>query len=229
MAGGARWRRACALSLAVHGIFLVALGWVSGQAFMPSVDSREIVMEIQLADAVTDRPDGRNSPPYGKALSTGPQTAAAAYPAHAAPERLPPIAATPAGEGQGAVADYSGSGAVDAVFSPGNGPSGQVGGPGPARQRGQLDPPRILAQTEPVYPDSARQSGLEGRVLVRIEILTNGLPGEVSVQQSSGSETLDAAAISAVRRWKFMPAQEHESGRAVISHTTVPIVFKLRA
>ena len=229
MAGGARWRRACAVSLAVHGIFWVSLGWVSGQAFLPSADSRAIVMEIQLADMVNDRWDGKGNPTPDKVPSSVPQNAAAAKEAPAVPERMPQAAASPAGEGPGAVEDYSGSGAVDAAFTSGNGPSGQGVGPGPARQRGPLDPPRILAQTEPVYPDSARQSGLEGRVLVRIEILINGLPGEVSVQQSSGSETLDSAAISAVRRWKFMPAQERQSGRAVISYTTVPIVFKLRA
>lgn len=229
MAGSARWRRACAVSLAVHGIFLVSLGWVSGQAFLPAADSRAVVMEIQLADMVNDRRDGKSSPTPDKVPSSGAQNAAAANEAPAVPERLPRTASAPAGEDQGAVSNYSGGGNVDAAFSLGSEAPGQGVGPEPARQRGPLDPPRILAQTEPVYPDSARQSGLEGRVLVRIEILINGLPGEVSVQQSSGSEVLDAAALSAVRRWRFVPAQERQSGRAVISYTTVPIVFKLRA
>ena len=186
-------------------------------------------MEIQLADMVNDRRDGKSSPAPDKTPSSGAQNAAAANEAPAVPERLMMASAASVAEDPGRLSNYSGGGVVDAAFSPGSEVPGQGVGPEPARQRGLLDPPRILVQTEPVYPDSARQSGLEGRVLVRIEILINGLPGEVSVQQSSGSETLDAAALSAVRRWRFVPAQERQSGRAVISYTTVPIVFKLRA
>ncbi|BCA55760.1 protein of unknown function with TonB domain [Nitrospira sp. KM1] len=49
------------------------------------------------------------------------------------------------------------------------------------------------------YPSSARMNGLEGKVILKAVIRSDGQLAEVSVQKSSGHAVLDAAAIEAVR------------------------------
>ena len=49
----------------------------------------------------------------------------------------------------------------------------------------------------------------------------------LSGRRTSGA-SFDAAASEAIRHWRFVPAQEVNSGRAVRSFTTVAIVFKLK-
>lgn len=88
--------------------------------------------------------------------------------------------------------------------------------------------PRILHRTEPRYPEEARRAGAEGTVVVKIEIREDGHPGAIIVVCSSGLASFDEAALQAIRTWRFVPAQEVESGRAVRCYTTISIVFQLR-
>jgi len=92
-----------------------------------------------------------------------------------------------------------------------------------------LIPPRPVAGMEtdrpPVYPELARRRGEQGRVVLRVSVGPEGRPHEVAVGQSSGFETLDAAAADAVREWRFVPATE--DGRPVAAVALVPIRFRL--
>lgn len=87
--------------------------------------------------------------------------------------------------------------------------------------------PSILVKVDPVYPAAARQAGLQGTVLLKIEILANGRPGEISVARSTGYVALDEAAIAAVGKWRFVPAKDLSSGRTVGCITTLPVSFRL--
>jgi protein TonB len=58
-----------------------------------------------------------------------------------------------------------------------------------------------------------------------IEIKEDGSVGAVTVDESSGYEILDRAAVDAVRTWHFTPAME--DGRPVRSTPRQPIVFSL--
>lgn len=78
----------------------------------------------------------------------------------------------------------------------------------------------------PVYPPSARERGLEGRVVIRLVVGVDGVPSEVGVTQSSGVESFDAAAVDAVRQWRFEPARR--AGVAVPEERLAPVVFRLR-
>jgi len=49
------------------------------------------------------------------------------------------------------------------------------------------------------YPNSARMSGQEGKVILKAVIRSDGHLADVSIQRSSGHELLDAAAIEAVK------------------------------
>ena len=63
-----------------------------------------------------------------------------------------------------------------------------------------------LSNPPPEYPEIARELGQEGTVLLQVKVSASGLVLQVSVHRSSGHNTLDTAAINAVRRWKFVPA-----------------------
>ena len=94
----------------------------------------------------------------------------------------------------------------------------------------ELVPPRFdaayLDNPAPRYPASARRALEEGRVLLRVLVSADGRPLRVDVATSSGSDALDAAAIDAVRRWRFVPARRGDV--AVDASVQVPIVFSLR-
>jgi len=77
----------------------------------------------------------------------------------------------------------------------------------------------------PRYPNAARRRGVQGRVLLHVEVLAAGHCGRIEVQQSSGHTLLDEAAVDAVKQWRFVPA--HYAGIAVTRWMQVPIRFQL--
>lgn len=83
-----------------------------------------------------------------------------------------------------------------------------------------------LKNPAPEYPQMAQRRGWEGTVLLRVEVLPSGKPGQIQVQQSSGRDALDAAALAAVKRWSFVPAKQGDVAQA--GWVSVPIDFKLR-
>jgi protein TonB len=86
--------------------------------------------------------------------------------------------------------------------------------------------PRYGHNPAPVYPEIARKHGWQGTVLLVVEIRKDGRPGRVTIKQSSGYPGLDDAAVGAVRRWTFIPAQQE--GRPIPSLAEVPIIFALQ-
>ncbi len=75
------------------------------------------------------------------------------------------------------------------------------------------------------YPSSARLNGLEGKVVLKAVIRSDGHLAEVSVQKSSGHTVLDAAAMEAVRL--ACPLHmKHELGKPQIV-VSLPIVYSL--
>lgn len=91
-------------------------------------------------------------------------------------------------------------------------------------------PPRFdadyLDNPKPAYPPLSRRIGEEGKVVLRVFVEASGLPSQVEVRTSSGSERLDRAAVSAVGRWRFVPARQ--GSEAVAAWVLVPIVFSLK-
>lgn len=87
--------------------------------------------------------------------------------------------------------------------------------------------PRPLpANLPPAYPREALASRIEGRVLVRIWIQSDGSVERVAVHESSGFQSLDESALTAVRQWQFAPARR--AGYAVAHDVLLPIKFTLR-
>ncbi len=90
-------------------------------------------------------------------------------------------------------------------------------------------PPRFdadyLNNPGPVYPNMSRRLRETGTVELRVRVSIAGLPMDVTVAKSSGYARLDDAALSAVRKWKFDPAQR--GGAAVEDWVIVPLAFRL--
>lgn len=82
-----------------------------------------------------------------------------------------------------------------------------------------------LRNPAPQYPSLALRRGWEGTVLLRVHVLASGSPSEIQVQKSSGRESLDEAAVKAVRNWSFVPSKQGD--KALDGWVSVPIDFKL--
>jgi len=66
--------------------------------------------------------------------------------------------------------------------------------------------PVVKLCAAPSYPRRARDRGLEGRVVVRALVGTDGKVLETEIVTSSGHAILDRSAVRAVQRWIFKPA-----------------------
>jgi protein TonB len=82
-----------------------------------------------------------------------------------------------------------------------------------------------LNNPAPAYPRAARRNGEQGTVTLRVLVSADGGPSRVEVERSSGSNALDAAALEAVKNWRFAPATR--AGEPVDGWVIVPVVFRL--
>ncbi|GEM_PF-2254995 len=62
-----------------------------------------------------------------------------------------------------------------------------------------------LVAVEPEYPEGARDVGLEGWVDVHFTVDTAGEPEDITVTGADPTEVFEAAAIEAVRHWRYEP------------------------
>ena len=76
------------------------------------------------------------------------------------------------------------------------------------------------------YPLAARRMGIQGRVVLNVEVLAEGVSGQINVAQSSGHEMLDRAALESVKTWRFVPARR--GGMPFTKWFKVPIAFSLK-
>jgi protein TonB len=99
--------------------------------------------------------------------------------------------------------------------------------PAPSRPRffdAYDEPPQLVKMVEPIYPEMAIQSELEGVVGLRIGVDEFGNVVEAIVVQTVPG--LDQAAVDAVMQWKFKPAKQRDV--AVPVRIFVPVRFTLR-
>ncbi|MDP3608816.1 MAG: TonB family protein [Methylophilus sp.] len=93
----------------------------------------------------------------------------------------------------------------------------------------KIEPPQFgvayLNNPQPVYPPISRRIGEEGRVLMKVLVAKNGAAKSVEIEQTSGSERLDNAAINAVKNWRFLPARKNN--QSLDAFVLVPIKFSL--
>ena len=75
----------------------------------------------------------------------------------------------------------------------------------------------------PRYPRVSRKRGERGRVLVRVFINRDGSSEKVEIEQSSGFNRLDQAAMESAKRCRFVPAKRN--GKSVKTLATIPYTF----
>ncbi len=85
--------------------------------------------------------------------------------------------------------------------------------------------PVVIRNKPPFYPETARRSGWEGRVIVRVEVSSEGVPTSVTLAKSSGYGVLDQAALRSVKGWRFQPRTM--GGIAMAGVVDVPVSFSL--
>lgn len=113
----------------------------------------------------------------------------------------------------------------EASTSPSSVTSSLPPGEGPSDSALVKATPLYAHNPPPPYPPLAQQRGWEGEVLLRVVVGKDGLVRQVVPDRTSGHSLLDAAALKAVRRWRFQPARR--GGRPVVDEVRVPIRFKL--
>jgi protein TonB len=90
-------------------------------------------------------------------------------------------------------------------------------------------PPRAItglaSNRKPDYPADARRRGIQGNVLLHVDVTAAGAALRVIVATSSGHDMLDDAALRAVQQWRFSPATQ--GGVAVAGAVDVPVHFRL--
>jgi len=126
---------------------------------------------------------------------------------------------------------------------PGGVPGGQAGGviggiiggisgglppppkEGPKRIRvgGQVQQARLISQPRPLYPPLAKQARISGTVVLQAVIAKDGTIQELQVL--SGHPLLVAAALDAVKQWRYQPTLLNSEPVEVV--TTISVVFTL--
>jgi periplasmic protein TonB len=77
----------------------------------------------------------------------------------------------------------------------------------------------------PPYPPAAFVARIEGRVIVKVHVMSDGKPAEVQLLQTSGSAALDKSALDTISRWELQPARKN--GQAIDQWIEIPIHFRI--
>jgi len=80
-----------------------------------------------------------------------------------------------------------------------------------------------ITRVAPEYPAAAREARVDGTVMLSANVREDGTVGDIKVVNSV--PLLDAAAIAAVRQWRFKPASA--KGIPVATWVAVPVKFSL--
>ncbi len=95
----------------------------------------------------------------------------------------------------------------------------------PAKEGGEIfqaydQPPQPVGgikgiQANLVFPESARQAGFSGKTIVNLFVDETGVVRETKILKSSGNEECDAAAVTALKKTAWQPAEQNGSPVAV--------------
>ena len=84
--------------------------------------------------------------------------------------------------------------------------------------------PALLYKVQPEYAEEARKAGLQGAVILSVDVGTDGYARNFKVVRGLGMG-LDEKAIEAVQKWKFRPGSK--DGKPVIVAATIQVNFRL--
>jgi protein TonB len=185
----------------------------------PPPPARKPAHRIEAARPTTAKPPSAAAPPP----TLSPALVAASAPtipqAPSPPVRFAMSAGTVAGRAGGSAPAPSSSAAATSAGAGGAGAE-------PVLDAAAVDQPATLLSHPPaVYPPVARRAEVEGDVTLEIVVDANGVVSRASVLSDHGYG-LDAAALQAVRAYRFSPARR--AGRPVRVRMRWSVQFRLR-
>jgi len=95
---------------------------------------------------------------------------------------------------------------------------------GAIKASGDIKPPKLLKEVPAVYPEVARQAGVQGVVILSVKTDETGKVADTMVLRSI--PLLDQAAIDAVRQWIYEPFVKNGQAQPVVF--TVTVRFELK-
>lgn len=95
---------------------------------------------------------------------------------------------------------------------------------GAQQESGKTIAPKLIHKVEPEYSQEARDAGLEGTVVLGVEVGTDGLAHGIRVLRRLGMG-LDEKAVETVRSWKFEPGTR--DGKPVAVSAAIEMNFRL--
>ncbi len=202
------------VSILVHVVVFVWMpAWQRRMAEAP-VPVLDVVLVAAIPQAVVAEPAAvaptPAASPQRRIESKQPEVLSRTpVPAPAATEVAPPIAASSAESPRIAVESKTPAVSVEAVATP------------------PLFNAAYLRNPAPAYPPVARRSGEHGTVMLKVLVNPEGAPLRIELDQSSGSKSLDGAALEAVKGWRFVPARR--GAQNIEGWVRVPVVFKLES
>ncbi len=82
-------------------------------------------------------------------------------------------------------------------------------------------------QKNVVYPEIAREAGIEGTVIVQAKISKDGVVRATKILKGIPKTGLDEAAIAAILKTRWKPAYQRD--KAVTVWISIPVVFRLKS
>lgn len=238
-----RARFAAPVSLVVHAVGLTLLILVSLSRVDPPPPERDYVRVPIYGPAVAlpplpkgtgeaerprrpRAPDPQPVPAFTAPVEMTPvETTPTEFVPLAPADDLPGSAGSPLGDDQG-IAEGSEAGKVGGQVGgvAWGDPRGVVGGTGEIPVANPDQPPRLLRKVPPQYPQQAFVQKVQGTVMLRILIGSDGRVLRADLTQRV-HPLLDEAARTAVLQWVFAPA--HHDGRPVATWAFAPFTFQL--
>jgi protein TonB len=87
------------------------------------------------------------------------------------------------------------------------------------------EPPSLTHFEVPIYPDLAREAGIEGTVRVKVLVAEDGKVINVSLVSSDVTPAMEKAALAAAKKCRFNPAKQRTT--PVKAHVMIPFHFRL--
>ena len=226
--------RALLCSLLLHGAVLLI--YLAGWSLLPRAQAPPSVISVFILQQ-----EGQPVAPGGKRSKNAPTITHKKEPIsggiHDKKEMRPEITSSPSSSplakpeaGNGMTSEPP----MHATAHPGDGSAGTapntppVAGTGEGSATGEvLARPLYQTNPPPPYPRMAWKLGHEGVVLLEVLVSVAGTVDDLRIAVGSGHESLDAAALAAVRSWRFSAGRRN--GQPMAMRVRVPVRFSLRA
>ncbi len=101
-----------------------------------------------------------------------------------------------------------------------------TGTPHRIRVGGNVQATKLIYKSDPIYPEHARQQGIEGSVVLRAVVAKDGTLMSLEPLSQTADSELVQAAQDAVRSWRYEPTLLN--GEPVEVITTITVNFRLR-